>query len=238
MASGRAGAIRGARMLVKRSISGDSCTKVCLFGRRGISRKEPNLSLGVFSLRRFGHLSYISIKIRRKNFHLVTFSDIMTELTQFFSVFKKIRSVMIEKWPKEKIWVKFTNGVEWSVRGYGVKLFGHVLGAFATRSWDVSGPYSAQNGPRPVKWMAHLGSGSFMKYAFQREQSKQPTCERLINLSGHNGECQYFPCSPQAASVFILLIHFGHFFAETFWSLKHFGHLSHSCIKTCHNSVF
>jgi len=23
-----------------------------------------------------------------------------------------------------------------------------------------------------------------------------------------------------------------------FFSLKHFGHLSHSCIKTCHNSVF
>jgi len=28
------------------------------------------------------------------------------------------------------------------------------------------------------------------------------------------------------------------FFAETFWSLKHFGHLSHSCIKTRRNSVF
>jgi len=28
------------------------------------------------------------------------------------------------------------------------------------------------------------------------------------------------------------------FFAETFWSLKHFGHLSHSCIKTRHNTVF
>jgi len=28
-------------------------------------------------------------------------------------------------------------------------------------------------------------------------------------------------------------------FAETFWSLKkHFGHLSHSCIKTHCNSVF
>jgi len=25
--------------------------------------------------------------------------------------------------------------------------------------------------------------------------------------------------------------------AETFWSLKHFGHLSHSCIKTRHSSV-
>jgi len=28
------------------------------------------------------------------------------------------------------------------------------------------------------------------------------------------------------------------FFAETIWSLKHLGHLSHSCIKTRHNSVF
>jgi len=30
------------------------------------------------------------------------------------------------------------------------------------------------------------------------------------------------------------------FFAETFRSflLRHFGHLSHSCIETCHNSVF
>jgi len=27
-------------------------------------------------------------------------------------------------------------------------------------------------------------------------------------------------------------------FAEKFWSLKHFDHLSHSCIKTHHNSVF
>jgi len=26
-------------------------------------------------------------------------------------------------------------------------------------------------------------------------------------------------------------------FAETFWSLKHFSHLSHSCIKTRHNSI-
>jgi len=28
------------------------------------------------------------------------------------------------------------------------------------------------------------------------------------------------------------------FFVETFWSLKHFGHLSHSCIKTHYHSVF
>jgi len=28
------------------------------------------------------------------------------------------------------------------------------------------------------------------------------------------------------------------FFAKTFWSLKHFGHLSRSCIKTRRNSVF
>ena len=34
------------------------------------------------------------------------------------------------------------------------------------------------------------------------------------------------------------LTHFGHFVAETFWSLKDFGHLSHSCIKTRRNSVF
>jgi len=26
------------------------------------------------------------------------------------------------------------------------------------------------------------------------------------------------------------------FFAETFWSLKHLGHFSHSCGKTCYNS--
>ena len=31
---------------------------------------------------------------------------------------------------------------------------------------------------------------------------------------------------------------FRSFFVETFWSLIHFGHLSHSCIKTHHNSVF
>jgi len=30
---------------------------------------------------------------------------------------------------------------------------------------------------------------------------------------------------------------FGSFLAETNWSLKHFGHLSHSCSKTHHNSV-
>jgi len=28
------------------------------------------------------------------------------------------------------------------------------------------------------------------------------------------------------------------FFTKTFWSLKHFSHLSQSCSKTCHNSVF
>ena len=28
------------------------------------------------------------------------------------------------------------------------------------------------------------------------------------------------------------------FLAETFWSLKNFGHLVHSCIKTCCNSVY
>jgi len=27
-------------------------------------------------------------------------------------------------------------------------------------------------------------------------------------------------------------------FESVFFSLKHFGHLSHSCIKTHHNSVF
>jgi len=31
---------------------------------------------------------------------------------------------------------------------------------------------------------------------------------------------------------------FRSFLAETFWSLKHFGHLSHSCVKTRHKSVF
>jgi len=31
---------------------------------------------------------------------------------------------------------------------------------------------------------------------------------------------------------------FRSFFAERFWSLKHFGHLSHNCIKTHRNSVF
>jgi len=31
---------------------------------------------------------------------------------------------------------------------------------------------------------------------------------------------------------------FQSFLAETFLSLKHFGHLSHSCHKTCHKSVF
>ena len=30
---------------------------------------------------------------------------------------------------------------------------------------------------------------------------------------------------------------FRSFFAETFWSLKHFGHLSHGCIKTLRNNV-
>jgi len=34
-----------------------------------------------------------------------------------------------------------------------------------------------------------------------------------------------------------LLRHFSHFFAETFGSLRHFGHLSHSCIKTRWSSV-
>ena len=33
--------------------------------------------------------------------------------------------------------------------------------------------------------------------------------------------------------VFVLF-----FFAETFWSLKYFGHLSHSCIETRHNCIF
>jgi len=28
------------------------------------------------------------------------------------------------------------------------------------------------------------------------------------------------------------------FFAETFWSLKHFGHLSRSCVKTRRSSAF
>jgi len=33
------------------------------------------------------------------------------------------------------------------------------------------------------------------------------------------------------------LRHIGQFFAETFWSLRYFGHLSHICIKTCGNSA-
>jgi len=37
--------------------------------------------------------------------------------------------------------------------------------------------------------------------------------------------------------VLISLRHFCHFFfVETFWSLRHSGHLSHSCIETRHNS--
>ena len=39
-------------------------------------------------------------------------------------------------------------------------------------------------------------------------------------------------------SFFFSLKYLSHFFPGTFWPLKHFGHLSHSCIKTHHNSVF
>jgi len=37
--------------------------------------------------------------------------------------------------------------------------------------------------------------------------------------------------------VFLFAETFRSFFAVAFWSLKHFGHLSHSCIKTSHNRV-
>jgi len=33
------------------------------------------------------------------------------------------------------------------------------------------------------------------------------------------------------------LRHFGQFFAETIWPVRHFGHLSHNGIKTCRNSA-
>jgi len=37
--------------------------------------------------------------------------------------------------------------------------------------------------------------------------------------------------------VFFFAETFRSFLVETFWTLKRFGHLSHSCIKTRHNSV-
>jgi len=39
-------------------------------------------------------------------------------------------------------------------------------------------------------------------------------------------------------SLFLFVETFRSFLAETFSSLKHFGHLSHNCIKTRHKSVF
>jgi len=48
-------------------------------------------------------------------------------------------------------------------------------------------------------------------------------------------------CSAQVGSLpacFFFVETFRSFFAETFWTLKHFGIVSRSCIKTCHTSAF
>ena len=42
----------------------------------------------------------------------------------------------------------------------------------------------------------------------------------------------------EVGSCFFFAETFRSFFAKIFWSLRHFGHLSHSCIKTHGNSVF
>jgi len=39
-----------------------------------------------------------------------------------------------------------------------------------------------------------------------------------------------------ASGIFFAEV-FRTFFAETFWSLRHCSHLSHSCMKTCRNSI-
>jgi len=48
-------------------------------------------------------------------------------------------------------------------------------------------------------------------------------------------------CTCSFAKLHLMLLfalrHFSHFFAETFWSLKHFSNLSHTCAETSHNSV-
>jgi len=53
---------------------------------------------------------------------------------------------------------------------------------------------------------------------------------------------EYLQCSStyqcKAYQPFFFTETFCLFLAETFWSLKHFSRLSHSCIKTCCNSVF
>jgi len=45
-------------------------------------------------------------------------------------------------------------------------------------------------------------------------------------------------CKKVNISVLFFGETFRSFLVETFWSLKHLGRLSHSCIKTCHISVF
>jgi len=41
----------------------------------------------------------------------------------------------------------------------------------------------------------------------------------------------------QAKSASFVAQKFRSFFAETIWSMRHFGHLSHTCVKTSRNSA-
>ena len=76
-----------------------------------------------------------------------------------------------------------------------------------------------------VHWIQEKFLKIMSKTAWQKTQYK------TIN-------CILFLVAFVVVSCFFFAETFRSFFADTFWSLKHFGHLSHSCVKTCCNSVY
>jgi len=58
-----------------------------------------------------------------------------------------------------------------------------------------------------------------------------------ITLLSSSNKCDLKPWR-LFGTAFFSLRHSDHFFAETFWSLKHFGRLSHGGIKTRRSTAF
>jgi len=59
------------------------------------------------------------------------------------------------------------------------------------------------------------------------------TCGKQKESSNglNSAETRSSPGITDLHQFYFSLRHFGHFFAKTFWSVTHFSHLSHSCIK-------
>jgi len=85
-----------------------------------------------------------------------------------------------------------------------------------------------RKGSRKRKWLSRP------KQTQKGEQSKSVGRQLLTFEQGSGRNCDLH--------IFLTPVFFAEafwsFFADTFWLLKHFGYLSHGCIKTHHNSVF